>query len=195
VAFLVPPRRFTAGSGSCVGSERDPGRSDVVGARRALLRHGAAAGDSVRARVDDASLRRCASAHDERRDRRSGRSRPACNLRPTASRPRHISSSVDLVVAFSAYTWLLERWLATLCDAQLCQPLIRRGPRWLFAGEPMTVRIALATGLIVRRFLLLRANGHERTPGPASRSAASRCDACRNAGKYGSLGNWVFRQL
>ncbi len=62
------------------------------------------------------------------------------------------------VVAFSAYTWLLDRCSATLVATHTyVNPVIAVVLGWLFAGEPLTVRIALATGLILSAVLLLKA--------------------------------------
>ena len=61
------------------------------------------------------------------------------------------------VVAFSAYTWLLERCSATLVATHTyVNPVIAVLLGWLFAGEPLTMRIALATGLILSAVLLLK---------------------------------------
>ena len=61
------------------------------------------------------------------------------------------------VVAFSAYTWLLERCSATLVATHTyVNPVIAVLLGWLFAGEPLTMRIALATGLILAAVLLLK---------------------------------------
>lgn len=62
------------------------------------------------------------------------------------------------VVAFSAYTWLLERCSATLVATHTyVNPVIAVLLGWLFASEPLTMRIALATGLILSAVLLLKA--------------------------------------
>jgi drug/metabolite transporter (DMT)-like permease len=61
------------------------------------------------------------------------------------------------VIAFSAYTWLLERCSATLVATHTyVNPVIAVLLGWLFAGEALTMRIALATGLILSAVLLLK---------------------------------------
>jgi drug/metabolite transporter (DMT)-like permease len=62
------------------------------------------------------------------------------------------------VVAFSAYTWLLERCSATLVATHTyVNPVIAVLLGWLLAGEPLTIRIVFATGLILAAVLLLKA--------------------------------------
>jgi drug/metabolite transporter (DMT)-like permease len=85
------------------------------------------------------------------------------------------------VIAFSAYTWLLERCSATLVATHTyVNPVIAVLLGWLFAGEALTMRIALATGLILSAVLLLksestRQSAEARAPicGEPARAAAS----------------------
>jgi drug/metabolite transporter (DMT)-like permease len=85
------------------------------------------------------------------------------------------------VIAFSAYTWLLERCSATLVATHTyVNPVIAVLLGWLFAGEALTMRIALATGLILSAVLLLkwestRQNAEASAPicGEPARAAAS----------------------
>ena len=63
------------------------------------------------------------------------------------------------VVAFSAYTWLLERRSATLVATHtFVNPVVAVLLGWLFAGELLTLRIIGATGLIVAAVFLLRSS-------------------------------------
>jgi drug/metabolite transporter (DMT)-like permease len=63
------------------------------------------------------------------------------------------------VVAFSAYTWLLERCPATLVATHTyVNPVIAVLLGWLFAGEALTLRVVFATGLILAAVLLLKAD-------------------------------------
>jgi drug/metabolite transporter (DMT)-like permease len=80
------------------------------------------------------------------------------------------------VLAFSAYTWLLERCSATLVATHTyANPVIAVLLGWLFAGEPLTMRIVLATGLILSAVLLLKSESTRRSADggePACRPAA-----------------------
>jgi drug/metabolite transporter (DMT)-like permease len=83
------------------------------------------------------------------------------------------------VVAFSAYTWLLERCSATLVATHTyVNPVIAVLLGWLFAGEALTMRIALATGLILSAVLLLKS---ESTRQNAEASAPIRGEPARAA--------------
>lgn len=63
------------------------------------------------------------------------------------------------VVAFSAYTWLLERCPATLVATHTyVNPVIAVLLGWLFAGERLTPRVIGATGLILSAVLLLKSS-------------------------------------
>jgi drug/metabolite transporter (DMT)-like permease len=69
-----------------------------------------------------------------------------------------------MYVAFSAYTWLLERCSATLVATHTyVNPVIAVLLGWRFAGEPLTPRILGATGLILAAVILLRADSAKRT--------------------------------
>jgi drug/metabolite transporter (DMT)-like permease len=62
------------------------------------------------------------------------------------------------VVAFSAYTWLLDRCPATLVATHTyVNPAIAVLLGWLFAGEALTLRVAAATVSILVAVLLLKA--------------------------------------
>jgi drug/metabolite transporter (DMT)-like permease len=74
------------------------------------------------------------------------------------------------VIAFSAYTWLLERCSATLVATHTyVNPVIAVLLGWAFAGEPLTPRVLGATGLILAAVVFLK-------------SEASRQDAESGAG-------------
>jgi drug/metabolite transporter (DMT)-like permease len=77
------------------------------------------------------------------------------------------------VVAFSAYTWLLERCSATLVATHTyVNPVIAVLLGWLWAGEPLTLRIGFATTLILAAVVLLKGEG----AAPAKESdAATQC--------------------
>ena len=157
VALLVPLEAFDRRLAAAVGIRRDPPRRDVVGARRALFGDRAAAARSVRARGDDAAVWRGAPAHGERRDRRARPCRPAPRSPERSLLGLAYLIVFGSVVAFSAYTWLLERCSATLVATHTyVNPVIAVLLGWLFAGEPLTTRIALATGLILSAVLLLK---------------------------------------
>ena len=77
------------------------------------------------------------------------------------------------VVAFSAYTWLLERCSATLVATHTyVNPVIAVLLGWLFVSEPLTMRIVLATGLILSAVLLLKS---------ASSRQAAQCEELSGA--------------
>ena len=62
------------------------------------------------------------------------------------------------IVAFSAYTWLLERCPATLVATHTyVNPAIAVLLGWLFAGEALTLRVVAATISILVAVLLLKA--------------------------------------
>jgi drug/metabolite transporter (DMT)-like permease len=68
------------------------------------------------------------------------------------------------VVAFSAYTWLLERCPATLVATHTyVNPVIAVLLGWLFLGERLTPRVIGATGLILSAVLLLKSSTAQRT--------------------------------
>jgi drug/metabolite transporter (DMT)-like permease len=78
------------------------------------------------------------------------------------------------VVAFSAYTWLLERCSATLVATHTyVNPVIAVLLGWLFVSEPLTMRIVLATGLILSAVLLLKS--------ASSRRPAAQCEELSGA--------------
>jgi drug/metabolite transporter (DMT)-like permease len=67
------------------------------------------------------------------------------------------------VVAFSAYTWLLERCSATLVATHTyVNPVIAVLLGWGFAGEPLTPRVLGATALILTAVVFLKSDAAER---------------------------------
>ena len=78
------------------------------------------------------------------------------------------------VLAFSAYTWLLERCSATLVSTHTyVNPVIAVFLGWLFAGEAVTPRVLGATALILAAVLLLK-SGASPSPRQASRTASAK---------------------
>jgi drug/metabolite transporter (DMT)-like permease len=74
------------------------------------------------------------------------------------------------VVAFSAYTWLLERRSATLVATHtFVNPVVAVLLGWLVAGELLTPRIIGATGLILAAVLLLKSDTLQRPVALADR--------------------------
>jgi drug/metabolite transporter (DMT)-like permease len=157
VAFLVPPEAFTAGSRQAWGST-----AILVGAMSWAIgvRYSSTAPLPRDPFVRTSTTLLCGAA-----------------LLLTASAVTGEFGRVDLgaisgrsllglaylivfgsVVAFSAYMWLLERCSATLVATHTyVNPVVAVLLGWLFAGEPLTMRIALATGLILSAVLLLKA--------------------------------------
>jgi drug/metabolite transporter (DMT)-like permease len=80
------------------------------------------------------------------------------------------------VVAFSAYTWLLERCPATLVATHTyVNPVIAVLLGWLIAGERLTPRVIGATGLILSAVLLLKSGtAQRRTQSETAAAAAGR---------------------
>jgi drug/metabolite transporter (DMT)-like permease len=67
------------------------------------------------------------------------------------------------VIAFSAYTWLLERCSATLVATHTyVNPVIAVLLGWAFAGEPLTPRVLGATGLILAAVVFLKSEASRR---------------------------------
>jgi drug/metabolite transporter (DMT)-like permease len=61
------------------------------------------------------------------------------------------------IVAFAAYTWLLERRSATLVATHtFVNPVVAVLLGWLIAGENLTLRIVGALGFILAAVFLLR---------------------------------------
>lgn len=83
------------------------------------------------------------------------------------------------VVAFSAYTWLLERCPPTLVATHTyVNPVIAVMLGWLVAGEPLSPRMLAATALILTAIVLLKSAApapaaQRRLESPRERSAAA----------------------
>ena len=61
------------------------------------------------------------------------------------------------VVAFSAYTWLLQHCSPTLVATHtFVNPLVAVLAGWLWASEPMSFRIVLATTVILVAIVLIQ---------------------------------------
>ena len=74
------------------------------------------------------------------------------------------------VVAFSAYTWLLERCSPTLVATHTyVNPVIAVLLGWAFAGEPLTPRVLGATALILAAVVFLKSDATERAGAQAQR--------------------------
>jgi uncharacterized membrane protein len=191
VAFLVPPEAFTAGSGQLWGAS-----AILVGAMSWALgvRYSATAllpGDPF---VRASTTLLCGAALLLTTSAVTGE---VAGLDLRAISGRSLLGLAYLVicgsvVAFSAYTWLLERCSATLVATHsYVNPLIAVALGWLFAGEPMTVRIALATGLIVSAVLLLRAEWTRENAG-AGEPVCGRPRRCRTGtqASMAALATW-----
>jgi drug/metabolite transporter (DMT)-like permease len=61
------------------------------------------------------------------------------------------------VVAFTAYTWLLQHCSPTLVATHtFVNPLVAVLVGWLWASEPMSVRIVVATAVILGAIVLIQ---------------------------------------
>jgi drug/metabolite transporter (DMT)-like permease len=61
------------------------------------------------------------------------------------------------IVAFTAYTWLLQRCPPTLVATHTyANPVVAVLLGWLLASEPMTARVALASVAILSAIVLIR---------------------------------------
>ena len=79
------------------------------------------------------------------------------------------------VIAFTAYTWLLQRCPPALVATHTyANPLVAVFLGWLLAGEPLTPRVVLASGAILGAILLIRKGEHGASvalPSPAGEGA------------------------
>lgn len=72
------------------------------------------------------------------------------------------------VVAFSAYTWLLERCSATLVATHTyVNPVVAVLLGWTFAGEPLTPLVLGATALILAAVVFLKSDATQRAASDA----------------------------
>ena len=84
------------------------------------------------------------------------------------------------VVAFTAYTWLLQQCPPTLVATHAyANPIVALLLGWLFASEPLTARVVLASLAILGAIVLIRRGERTRaTPsGIVSRTAEVRRDS------------------
>jgi drug/metabolite transporter (DMT)-like permease len=83
------------------------------------------------------------------------------------------------VVAFAAYTWLLERRAATVVATHtFVNPVVAVFLGWLVAGESLTPRIVGSMGFILAALWLLRTAHHDlpaASSSPSSLRSSSRC--------------------
>ncbi len=76
------------------------------------------------------------------------------------------------VVAFTAYTWLLQRCPPALVATHTyANPIVAVLLGWLFASEPLTLRVVMASVAILGAILLIR-RGERTAAQPAARVAA-----------------------
>jgi drug/metabolite transporter (DMT)-like permease len=84
------------------------------------------------------------------------------------------------VVAFTAYTWLLQQCPPTLVATHAyANPIVALLLGWLFASEPLTARVVLASLAILGAIVLIR-RGERTTATPSavvSRTAEVRRDS------------------
>jgi len=83
------------------------------------------------------------------------------------------------IVAFTAYTWLLQRCPPTLVATHTyANPVIAVLLGWLIASEPLTARVALASVAILGAIVLIRRGEHvKKVPISAAREAET-CEQC-----------------
>jgi drug/metabolite transporter (DMT)-like permease len=85
------------------------------------------------------------------------------------------------VVAFTAYTWLLQRCPPALVATHTyVNPVVAVLLGWLLASEPLTMRVALASAAILGATLLIRrgervAQLHAPAPAPAEQKSMEQC--------------------
>jgi drug/metabolite transporter (DMT)-like permease len=85
------------------------------------------------------------------------------------------------VVAFSAYTWLLERCSATLVATHTyVNPVVAVLLGWTFAGEPLTPGVLGATALILAAVVFLKSDATQRA---ASHARLERHQGSLTAGR------------
>ena len=81
------------------------------------------------------------------------------------------------IVAFTAYTWLLQRCPPTLVATHTyANPIVAVLLGWLLASEPLTARVLLASVAILGAIVLIRKGEREterRAAEPVRRKAAS----------------------
>jgi len=79
------------------------------------------------------------------------------------------------IVAFTAYTWLLQQCPPTLVATHTyANPVVAVLLGWLLAGEPLTMRLALASVAILGAIVLIRRGERSATPAKATQSTPHR---------------------
>jgi len=83
------------------------------------------------------------------------------------------------IVAFTAYTWLLQRCPPTLVATHTyANPVVAVLLGWLLAGESLTVRVAVASGAILGAIVLIRRGertAKQRAVAPANAQSYEQC--------------------
>jgi drug/metabolite transporter (DMT)-like permease len=75
------------------------------------------------------------------------------------------------IVAFTAYTWLLQRVPpAVVATHTYANPVVAVLLGWLLASEPLTARVAIASVAILAAIMLIR-QGERRTERPVVSAA------------------------
>ncbi len=76
------------------------------------------------------------------------------------------------ILAFAAYTWLLQRVSPTLVATHsFVNPLVAVLVGWWWAAEPLSWRVVAATALIVAAIVLVQRGEREPDPTPERREA------------------------
>jgi drug/metabolite transporter (DMT)-like permease len=69
------------------------------------------------------------------------------------------------IIAFTAYTWLLQRCPPALVATHTyANPLVAMLLGWLVASEPLTVRVAIASAVILASIVLVRRGERSAVP-------------------------------
>jgi len=85
-------------------------------------------------------------------------------------------------VAFTAYTWLLQQCPPALVATHTyANPVVAVLLGWLLAGEPLTVRVALASVAILGAIVLIRRGERSAATANAEQSVERRDAALRPA--------------
>jgi drug/metabolite transporter (DMT)-like permease len=89
------------------------------------------------------------------------------------------------VVAFTAYTWLLQRCPPALVATHTyANPVVAVILGWLLASEPLTPRVVLASAAILGAIMLIRRGERstlQKSPQPAAEPRRDRAEAVRSA--------------
>jgi drug/metabolite transporter (DMT)-like permease len=83
--------------------------------------------------------------------------------------------SFGSIVAFTAYTWLLQQCPPALVATHTyANPVVAVLLGWLLAGEPLTIRLVLASATILGAIVLIRRGERFPSPAKATRSTPHR---------------------